>query len=379
MTAEPVGVVGASARAAVMSLMRAGFRAWAIDLFADRDLQRLAPVRRCPIDDFPQAIPALAGQFPPGPVLYTGGLENYPEVIAALATEREVWGCPADVLPTLRDPRQLAEHGFDMPRTLPAGTVTPAGGTWLLKSQRSSGGLGVRLARPGEIAPPGHDLQEFVDGWSLSAVFRGNVLLGVTEQLVGTAWLHARPFHYAGTIAPVELTHQTHRSVVQTGEAIADVTRSLALRPAFGEVRDAARGNKVIWGFDFILSAGRVVLLEINPRYPASLEVLEYAGRFEAFSGQHANVTGRLVGKGIYFAPRSFRFPHSGPWDADLDGPFDPWKLPQFADIPAPGEPMHAGSPVLTMFAAGDSIEAVRTELQSRAAELDSHFARIDA
>ena len=40
--AGPIGVVGASARAAAMSLARAGFAAWAVDLFADR-VNRLTP------------------------------------------------------------------------------------------------------------------------------------------------------------------------------------------------------------------------------------------------------------------------------------------------------------------------------------------------
>ena len=43
MAGPIVGVVGASARAAVHSLGRAGFATWAVDLFADRDLARVAP------------------------------------------------------------------------------------------------------------------------------------------------------------------------------------------------------------------------------------------------------------------------------------------------------------------------------------------------
>src|SRR4029077_10518962 len=88
LNANPVGVVGVSARAAVHSLARAGLAAWAIDLFNDRDLKRVAACARCPLDQFPDAIPTLADQFPPGPVLYTGGLENHPRVIAELARTR---------------------------------------------------------------------------------------------------------------------------------------------------------------------------------------------------------------------------------------------------------------------------------------------------
>ena len=69
------------------------------------------------------------------------------------------------------------------------------------------------------------------------------------------------------------------------------------------------------------------------------------------------------------------RFPDSGPWDADLAGEFDPWRLPGFADIPSAGGAIGAGWPVLTFFATGSTPAEVRERLQSRAAELDHHFA----
>ena len=43
-----------------------------------------------------------------------------------------------------------------------------------------------------------------------------------------------------------------------------------------------------------------------------------------------------IVGKAIYYAPHRIAFPAAGPWDADLASPFDPWRLPGFADIPEP-------------------------------------------
>jgi len=333
-----IGVVGASARAAVMSLARAGHSAWAVDLFNDRDLKRIAPCARCSLADFPQAIPALAEQFPPGPVLYTGGLENYPEVIAELAQKRQLLGNGPDVLKRVRDPFALP---LPRPEMLAAGETVPATGAWVVKSLRSSGGLGVRLAKPGEIVSPGHYLQEFIDGPAMSAVFRDRELIGVTEQLVGTPWLHAKAFHYAGTIA-------------SRAGSVSDGTLDRRLR-----------FRLLGWfGIDFILNDGTPYVIEVNPRYPASLEAIE-----------HANHLDRVVGKAIYFAPRSFRFPPTGPWDADLEGSFDPWRLPNFADIPEPGELMEAGSPVLTFFASGTTAEECRQGLQSRATELDHLFA----
>jgi predicted ATP-grasp superfamily ATP-dependent carboligase len=81
-----------------------------------------------------------------------------------------------------------------------------------------------------------------------------------------------------------------------------------------------------------------------------------------------------LLGKAIYYASRAITFPLSGPWDGDLTGEFDPWRVPQFADIPEPGSAIEPGSPVFTVFATGSTPAEVRERLQSRAAELDVLF-----
>ena len=145
-----IGVVGASARAAVHSLARAGLSAWAVDLFGDRDLARVAPCAVCSFVDYPAALPRLAAEFPPGPVLYTGGLENHPTVVAELAATRKLWGNTPDVLERVRDPFRLfpalAAAGFTVPRLIPAGEPCPTDGRWVRKPLRSAAGLGIRFA-----------------------------------------------------------------------------------------------------------------------------------------------------------------------------------------------------------------------------------------
>jgi predicted ATP-grasp superfamily ATP-dependent carboligase len=386
---EQIGVIGASARAAVMSLARAGYSAWAVDLFADRDLKRLAPCVRCPVADYPENLPRLAHATPTRGgsrkiLLYTGGLENDPDVVAELARGLTLWGNGPDVLKRIRDPfelfteclrisRDAESSGRSAPiRALRVAVNRMAGlphvgeaGRWLVKSRRSSGGLGVRWAMPGEVALPGSYLQEFIPGTPMSAVYLGARLLGVTEQLVGTPWLHAQTFRYAGTLAPAPLPAAIQFDLAQLGR---DLVASFGLTGLFG--------------VDFILRDGAVWILEVNPRYPASVEVLEFALGLAAFAKKArpagaADPTGSgkgVVAKGVYFAPRGLRFPDSGPWDADLAGPFDPWRLPNFADIPDPGEPIEAGSPVLTFFASGTTVDKCRRCLQSQAADLDRLF-----
>jgi uncharacterized protein len=368
-----VGVVGASARAAVHSLARADHLSWAVDQFADRDLTRVAECAVCPHDDYPDAIPALAARFPPGPVLYTGGLENHPHIVAELAAQRELWGNPPEVLARVRDPYTLfpalAACGFAVPRLVPPTEPCPPEGRWLRKPLRSGGGIGIRFARPGEAASPHHYFQEFIDGAPMSGQWIIGTSLGVTQQLIGEPWLHAAPFTYCGNIGPIRIPYRTE-SVLQSA----------------GHCYNRIEPLRGLVGIDFIDNGVSIYPVEVNPRYTAAVEVLELARR-EPYLELHAQSFARKalfvklhnpsdppVGKAIYYAPHAIRFPHSGPWDADLASAFDPWRVPDFADIPEPGSSIERGHPVLTFFATGSTPAEVRERLQSRAAELDQVF-----
>jgi predicted ATP-grasp superfamily ATP-dependent carboligase len=377
-----VGVVGASVRAAVGSLLRAGFAAWAVDLFADRDLRRMAPCVRCPADDYPDALPHLADGFPAGPVIYTGGLENRPDVVRELAARRPLWGNPPDVLETARDPffisRALGPRGmnFASPEVHPAYAPPPMDCEWLLKPRSGAGGVGIRRWKPGDPLPA-HParwyFQQFINAAPASAVFvtegERTALLGVTEQLTGEPWLHAGPFRYAGNVGPLWVNPTWAYLLQRTGETLA-----------------VAAGLRGVWGIDFMdVPDEGPFPVEVNPRYTAGVEVLEHAigvpfllGHAAAFGGFPVPLAGvvmrRVVGKAIYFAPRRVVFPASGPWDADLAGDVHPWRLPAFADIPEPGEVIEPGAPVLTFFAKGSTPDECRSRLQSTAAELDVLF-----
>lgn len=381
--ATTVGVVGASARAAVGSLRRAGFAAWAVDLFADRDLRRTAPCVRCPAADYPEALPRLADAFPPGPVVYTGGLENRPDVVRDLAARRPLWGNPPDVIAAARDPflltRVLTPRGFNFPfPEVRSADAPPPEGEWLLKPRSGAGGQGVRHWRPGDPLPRHPErwyFQAFVEGGARSALILSDpprqILLGVTEQLVGTPWLHAAPFRYAGNIGPLRVFSGYDDILCRTGRELAE-----------------AAGLRGVWGFDYVKDLDGVPEpVEVNPRYTAGLEVLELAAGVPYMLGHAAAfgepgvpcpfppvTTSRVVGKAIYFAPHRITFPPAGPWDADLAAEPHPWRLPGFADIPEAGETIEPGWPVLTFFAHGSTPDECRGRLQSTAADLDRLF-----
>src|SRR4051794_35137718 len=101
-------IFGASARAAAFSALRANLRPWCADLFADADLQARCPVFRLAPGGYPQGFVKAAEQGPPGPWLYTGGLENRPALVRQIAALRPLWGNDEKVLRKVRSPRFLA-------------------------------------------------------------------------------------------------------------------------------------------------------------------------------------------------------------------------------------------------------------------------------
>jgi predicted ATP-grasp superfamily ATP-dependent carboligase len=366
MTSDLV-IIGASARAAAASARRAGLRPWCADLFADEDLRCLGPTVRVATADYPQGLLAALTEAPPAPLLYTGGLENYPDVLAR--SPFPLWGNSPPVLRRVRSPFLLARRL--RARGLPCPAVRAAAGDdrrWLLKPRRSSGGLGIRLHDGASCNPRTHYLQEWLDGDPCAAVFLGWAngqadLLGVTRQLIGTPWLHARGYLYAGSVGPLLLSPSERAAWL-----------------ALGDVLVGDFGLRGLFGVDAILRDGVPWPVEVNPRYTASVEILE-RGLGQSLLALHAAVfTGQSLlnlaatratvtwGKAILYARQDLIFPAMGPWHASLE---TPGELPLFADIPAAGAHVAAGRPVMTLFAADKNEEACLARLQETAAALD--------
>lgn len=342
-------IVGASGRACAASKRRAGWDPVVIDLFADADTTQLAEVHFCNPADYPHGFVPLASALPPMPWVYTGGLENHPEVVSAISKRHLLLGNGPDVLNLVRDPWYLA--------ALPARSAAFAKVAAredravpvhsLRKPLRGSGGGGIRFADSRDNAlDPGYYFQEFVDGTPRSAVFSASgdspVTLGATEQLIGAPWLHAKPFRYAGSVSKPSAEH-----------------------PLDGWPQELCRasGLRGTFGLDFVGEGTGARVVEVNPRYPASLEVIELA-----------KCTGRFIGKGVYYAAKSLTFPDSGPWDRSLADCRDVWSVLDYADIPRPGTGIDAGQPVLSLFAVADCEVDCLDGLKFRAAELDRLF-----
>lgn len=373
--ANNVILLGASTRAAAMSALRAGMTPWCVDLFADADLCRIASVRKVPSDTYPHCLLTALRDAPNAPVIYTGALENAPGLIARI--DRPLWGNPPAVLRNVRSPERwtqcLREQGVPCPAI---STVPMHTGRWLLKARKSGGGLGVQRYAGQAFDPRTHFLQEQIEGTPVSAIFLGDHdhanLLGVTRQLIGTSWLNALGFHYAGNIGPLPLDADVAGRWRTLGAVLA---RAFQLRGLFGV--DAVLRDGVPWP------------IEINPRYTASVELLERSSG-AALLGLHRDVfanqdgeaqkasrislasprageeernpqTVSICGKAILYARADRVFPADGPWCLSSD----------HADLPHAGELVERGRPVLTLFASATTVADCETKLQEKAQTLD--------
>ncbi|WP_164101793.1 ATP-grasp domain-containing protein [Candidatus Laterigemmans baculatus] len=254
-------LMGGSVRAAAESAASDGWEVSAIDRFGDVDTRRAArswqPLP--PELDFD----GLLERLPPGPLVLTGGMEQWYQRLERVRDQRPVLAPPTATIERLRDPvflQSLAERcGFRFPRfRLPTTREVPPG--WLAKSRRSTAGLGVSASR---INPRNDDhyLQKRVAGRPWGASFLASdsstELLGVCRSLFQN--LGATPFLYSGSLGPLPVRTECQQKLQRLGEAI---RQELALRGLFG-IDLIADSSDELW------------VLEINPRMTASMELLE--------------------------------------------------------------------------------------------------------
>jgi predicted ATP-grasp superfamily ATP-dependent carboligase len=328
-----------------------GYDVIALDRFGDVDTRAVAPGATAPRND---ALAVLAGGVDAEAVVYGGGLENRPDLVAQLRDGRELLGTPPELLAAVRDPWQIAaaarSAGARAPETRAFDAVPAASeAQWLRKPRLGGGGRGVRHWAGGRLRSS-EILQRRVHGLSCSAVAIGDgrraAVLGLTEQL------HQEPgFGWMGNVTPPRLPEGELAELAgQLRTVCAEVAARFGVRGAFGV--DAVWDGRHAW------------VLEVNPRPPAALELFG-PGSFEAHvrgarglglpnAGAPPAARCAIV-KLVLFAGRDLRAPDPGWWPADL-----------VRDIPHEGVTIKHGAPVCTLISA----TAGAPELAARGARL---------
>jgi predicted ATP-grasp superfamily ATP-dependent carboligase len=192
------------------------------------------------------------------------------------------------------------------------------------------------------------------------------LLLGISRQFIGEDWLGARGFQYAGSIGPWPVTQQVLEVVARLGQVLAERFELIGL-----------------FGVDFICQGEQVWTVEVNPRYTASVEIIERATGTLALAAHAQACTASPVtniglvreplrkfhGKAILFAKADVMISERFAAAALTEACRNPW--PALADISPPGTLVERGRPLLTVFAEGQSLEEVYGRLQNTVAQVE--------
>lgn len=354
-SAPNVLIAGASARAAAFSAFRGGLSVAAADQFADCDLALVADATE--IGEWPQGVLDWAATFPKQiPLIYTGGLENEPQLLHDLQRQRPVLGIVGERLESVRNPEKLqglfASDGIRYAETYQHIPNESPANPYLVKRRKSGGGRGIRVWEGTSLSPDEY-LQRFYEGESYSAAYLAQAgeceLLGVARAL--TPHADSRdPFRYQGSVT-VDLASGDQGQLRAIGNCL------------------AKNGMQGVFGVDYIRTGGNDgewTVLEVNPRYTASMELHELrsgrsfvADHLRSFGYRRLSLRKRPVnalyfGKRIVYAPRQLR---SGEFRLPVQSEVRVGDY-SIADIPAAGAIHQMGAPICTVIVAAESSEA---------------------
>lgn len=205
---------------------------------------------------------AASAEPPIGLVLGTG-FEDRPLLVADLAEDYELLGSSAASITHSKRPAQffptLTRLGIPHPETQFNPPVNPEG--WLKKRTGGSGGLHIRNATAASKTSETAYFQKQVTGDAIS-------VLGIVSAQ-GDAFAFSRqwtapspshPFRYGGATGPLTLDEDLEARLIDTCMTLA---REFELQG--------------IVSFDFLVNDGEPLLIEINPRPGATLDVFDDA------------------------------------------------------------------------------------------------------
>lgn len=391
-------IFGASVRAASEAAAKAGYQVLAFDQFGDQDTRRWAkfwaPLDPAdPAGSLLSAIELCRRQFPDCPsssnltAIACGGLESWFERLEPLRNSLKLRLPSTPAFRQLRDPRLLQQltkatsvrfppTRFTQPSAHPPNT-TESQTRWLTKQIRSSAGLGVRFdeeaSRPGQgditdsatNAPQDRYWQQQVSGRAVGVNFlcgREGVRILNTCRAISYSQparlpQPASPFLYGGSLGPYPLQPHERAAILEFANQL---TRQVDFVGLLGSDWLLSRDGTPPW------------LLELNPRYTASMEIWERIFASSLVDAQLASYQlndqqletmasdspadnsdrgpskpSTTVIKFVLWAPREliFSLNQLSSWAQQCELELD---SVQWCDLPAEGTVIPAASPIVT-------------------------------
>ena len=382
-------VMGYSVRAAVQCAHHCGVDTIAIDLCQDRDLTYLSKRHYSLYDpDWPAMV---AQSSPNATLLLCGGMEYRLEWIDRLRDDAGEMSCVFGPTSTqIAEMRKISNweqwalsSGLGWPKTFwplrPPIDVTQ-GQRWLVKAMDGSGGTNIEEYNATIFdgdrwfsVNPNRYLQQYQPGDSLGVTFlssaHGSVVVGAALAWPPSPEASSHKYLYRGSYGPVPLTTQQWSTLHRFADEAA--------------MQSELHG---LWQADLLLHNGELTLLEINPRWSASMDLLDVAldlrlvdwhrdsvqskMTLENFAAIRTQVNERrseaqqnLLGKRIVYTREPFVvskeqtdrwWSHRWQGSGTTESKWDEYGC-SYADIPNSETVLDVGSPVLTCMAAASS------------------------
>jgi predicted ATP-grasp superfamily ATP-dependent carboligase len=357
-------IAAISGRAIAQSARRAGYVPLVADFFADLDTQEAAHACRKLDGDIARgmqwaslsrALEALsaASVSPILGLVYGSGFEDRPELLARIASRWPLLGNDEATVARIKDPEsffgELDRLGIAHPATT---TKRPAKGegasAWLVKRKGGAGGSHIGLSRAARVGRSVY-FQERVEGRTVSALFVANGgearVLGFSEQW--TAPSKRSPWRYGGAVRPARLPPTAKATMILAVEGATSAFQIKGLASA-----------------DFIVNEQGALLLEINPRPGATLDIFD--SDKAQLIGLHLDAVMRTkllraaprlqgaMASAIVFAPKRLAVPLTMAWPD--------W----VADRPRSGEIIDKNRPICTVWARAATASRAKSLLKER-------------
>ena len=298
-------------------------------------------------------------------ILIGSGLDDRPDLWSRLSSMAPILGNSAECIKQVRDlievHKKLQKIGIPFPHTYPLSQMKDSQNTlkfpFVIKPRKTLGGLGIRLMQNqnefDDFLYNNADsletffIQEYIKGENISTTVVGNKLdykvLSINKQLIGIKHLGTEmPFKYCGNVVPYDCPLKIARKIE---------TCSVRISKLFDLTG--------VFGIDFVLKGATPYFMELNPRFPGTIELLYLLSHLNAIQLQLDAIKGilpKMLEKPYGYAMKCVLFAKKQLITPQLK------EIPHLSDIPPPNLLLNKEDPIGTLILFDKNLN----ELQSR-------------
>ena len=304
-------------------------------------------------------------------ILIGSGLDDRPDLWSRLDSTVRVLGNSPECIKKVRNlmevHKNLQKHSIPCPQTHLFSEIVHNADylksikfPFVVKPIKTLGGLGIQFIRNrSEFAEFSKNyssslnnffIQEYIKGENISATIVGNKhsykVLSINQQLIGLHELGTNlNFKYCGNIIPYVCSSETARIIENTCIQICKLFKLSG-----------------VLGIDFVLAEKTPYFMEINPRFPGTIELLYLLSNLNAVE-LHLNSVNNIIptelGKPDGYAMKCILFAKKRLMTPHLEA------LSYLSDIPAPGIILNKEDPIGTLLVYDKDLIKLKKRMQS--------------